>query len=42
MITNLVGAEAGDVTSGAPVEVTFEPRGAWNLPQFRLIGSVQS
>jgi uncharacterized protein len=42
MITNLVGATADAVTSSARVEVTFEPRGAWNLPQFRLAGGIES
>ncbi|MBO0728821.1 MAG: Zn-ribbon domain-containing OB-fold protein [Acidimicrobiaceae bacterium] len=36
MLTNLVGATAADVESGAPVEVTYETRGNFKLPQFRL------
>jgi uncharacterized protein len=36
MLTNLVGTTAAEVESGAPVEVTFEARGSWKLPQFRL------
>ncbi len=36
LLTNLVGASPAQVESGAPVTVTFEPRGAWRLPQFQL------
>jgi uncharacterized OB-fold protein len=38
LLTNIVDAPAEHVTGGAEVEVTFEPRGEWKLPQFRLAG----
>jgi uncharacterized OB-fold protein len=42
LLTNIVGASSETVTAGAPVEVTFERRGDWALPQFRLTRPVGS
>ncbi len=39
ILTNVVGCAPEDVKGGAPVEVTFEVRGEWSLPQFRLAGT---
>jgi uncharacterized OB-fold protein len=36
MMANVVGCSPDDVRVGAPVEVTFEPRGEVAIPQFRL------
>jgi uncharacterized OB-fold protein len=38
VLTNIVGVPPEEVTVGAAVEVDFERRGAWSLPQFRLAG----
>ena len=35
MLTNIVGAAPGGLSAGDPVEVVFEPRGEYALPQFR-------
>ncbi len=35
LLTNIVEAPAEDLKVGMPVEVTFEQRGDWSLPQFR-------
>ena len=39
MLTNLVEVDQADARIGMPVEVTFEPRGEWALPQFRPAGA---
>jgi hypothetical protein len=36
MVTNIIDSELSEITAGAPVEVTFEQRGEWSIPQFRL------
>jgi uncharacterized protein len=38
ILTNIVDVEPNDITSGTPVEVTFEPRGERWIPQFRPEG----
>ena len=40
ILANIVGVSPEEVTGGAAVEVTFEERGDWALPQFRLAGAV--
>ncbi|HMH91517.1 MAG TPA: OB-fold domain-containing protein [Streptosporangiaceae bacterium] len=35
LMTNIVGTPLDAITVGMTVEVTFEQRGAWRLPQFR-------
>jgi uncharacterized OB-fold protein len=35
MLTNIVEAAVEDVRVDLPVEVVFEPRGEWTVPQFR-------
>ena len=37
MIANIVGADALEVTIGAPVEVVFETRGEGRVPQFACV-----
>jgi uncharacterized OB-fold protein len=37
LLTNIVGAEVSALASGVPVEVVFEERGEWSLPQFRPV-----
>jgi uncharacterized protein len=39
LLTNIVGADPGDLSAGDPLEVVFEPRGDYALPQFRPAGS---
>ena len=39
MMTNIVETPIETVAVGMPVEVTFEERGDWVLPQFRAAGS---
>ena len=36
MVTNIIDSELSEITAGAPVEATFEQRGEWSIPQFRL------
>jgi uncharacterized protein len=40
MVTNLVDVDAEDAHVGMAVDVTFEDRGEWSVPQFRPAGSV--
>ena len=35
MMTNIVDADLSTLEIGMPLEVVFEPRGAWQVPQFR-------
>ena len=35
MLTNIVETPVEDVRVDLPVEVVFEPRGEWAVPQFR-------
>lgn len=35
LMTNIVETPLDEITVGMAVEVTFEPRGEWMLPQFR-------
>jgi uncharacterized OB-fold protein len=35
LMTNIIETPFDEITIGMPVEVTFEPRGDWLLPQFR-------
>ena len=35
MLANIEGVDPEEVHAGQPVEVFFEQRGAWSLPQFR-------
>jgi uncharacterized OB-fold protein len=35
MLTNILDADPGDLEVGAALEVVFEPRGEWSVPQFR-------
>jgi hypothetical protein len=35
VMANIVEIEPEEVVGGMPVEVTFEKRGDWQLPQFR-------
>ena len=37
MMANIVGADALEVTIGAPVEVVFETRGEGRVPQFACV-----
>jgi uncharacterized protein len=39
LLTNIVGAAPGDLSAGDPLEVVFETRGGYALPQFRPAGS---
>ena len=36
MVTNIIDSELSEITAGAPVQATFEQRGEWSIPQFRL------
>lgn len=36
VLSNIVGPDQAALASGAPVELVFEARGDWALPQFRL------
>ncbi len=36
ILTNIVDDPPDALEVGAPVEVTFEARGGWSIPQFRL------
>jgi uncharacterized protein len=38
ILTNIVGAQLDELTSDVAVEVTFEDRKDYKLPQFRLSG----
>jgi uncharacterized protein len=39
MLTNIVDAIPADLAAGDPLEVVFEPRGDYALPQFRPVRS---
>jgi uncharacterized OB-fold protein len=39
LLTNLVEADPHDVAPGDALEVVFEPRGKYALPQFRPVGA---
>ena len=38
LLTNIVDADPADLTAGDPLEVVFEPRGDYAVPQFRPAG----
>jgi uncharacterized OB-fold protein len=42
MLTNLVEVDPDDAAIGMAVEVTFEDRGEWSIPQFRPVREVAS
>jgi hypothetical protein len=39
ILTNIVDANPDQLTSQLPVEVTFEERQGFKLPQFRVVGT---
>ena len=40
LMTNIVDSDLDQLAVGDPVEVTYEERGEWSLPQFRRAGGV--
>lgn len=42
ILTNIFGADPGELRIDMPLEVTFEPRGEWSIPQFRPAGGTTS
>jgi len=36
VLSNIIESDHAALADGAPVELTFEARGQWKLPQFRL------
>jgi uncharacterized OB-fold protein len=42
LLTNIVGADPAGLRAGDPLEVMFEPRGDYAVPQFRPAGPAQA
>jgi len=40
LMTNIVDSDLDQLAVGDPVKVTYEQRGEWSLPQFRVAGGV--